>query len=168
VKAAACSRRDLALRLAQLCLPIITVWAALLIYNRQKATAHRNVIAQLSRTYTDFHARVLGNPELMAIGQEMLLSSYTVEQAKRIEYFYLLLNILLLEWHFSRELGHSDELFESSLQATIGRAARNMTDKTLFLARDFDQIFADFPLELRARVKACLDRNLPRGSAQPA
>lgn len=127
-----------------------------------REAVQREVRARLQTSYANFHAQVMNSKHMLAVSSNLLWRDYSEAQAEQIHYLYLMLNALHLEWHCCKEHGHDRSAFMATLDALVGRLARNDREETRFLIDKIDILFSDFPADFMEEVKKCIKANLPK------
>jgi hypothetical protein len=130
------------------------------IYRLQKKDNNDEINARLANSYSNYHSHILQSERTISLSKELIWNKYSTTQVAKIHFIYFTLNTLYIEWSFCNTNKQDRDQFSLTLDVLIGRFARHISDDSLFLVDEFDEIFSDFPKNFRSDVKACIRRNL--------
>jgi hypothetical protein len=143
---------------------LATVGIAYKIYTMQRKDSEkinrRNTRFRLTEAYFRWNVEMLRSKDNLATLQSIFYPKYDIHQVELIEFMYMILNTLHLEWYLYKDGTHSGEEFDGTLKSLMEPLAKSIEGnrENIFLIRDFKEIFADFPEEFKEAVMNYLMR----------
>jgi hypothetical protein len=141
---------------------LVTAGVALKIYSMQKKDSQersrREARIGLSQAYFRFTAETLRSKDNIDMMQELFFPQYTSPQVERIQFMYMVLNTLYMEWYFYMEKLQKGEEFHKTMNSLIVPLTRNIREspQNSFLISDFNRIFSDFNKNFIETVQNCI------------
>jgi hypothetical protein len=99
--------------------------------NDSAEVGRRDARVRLTRAYFQFNVEVLHSKDITSVMRELIYPQYTAPQVERIEFMFMMLNTLFLEWHFYKDHTQSKEAFESSMASWMDSLARSVQSSRL-------------------------------------
>jgi hypothetical protein len=142
---------------------VFTAGAALQIYRMQKKDSaesnKREARVRLTQAYCQFNTENLRSKDNISAMQDLVYPQYSVHQVERIEFMFLMMNTLYLEWNFYKDHTQSEEQFNATMESWMKPVAKNIKNRSpqnSFLIDDFEKIFVDFPDDFNKAILNCI------------